>query len=152
MCIRDRSIANAVMGTDGVRRAKADLRCANSDAKQLRALYKRLLSCIVEGAPLPRNFLESAVHHAEAPVSYTHLDVYKRQPSHSRPRLFGMSCSDDWTHTLTRTFRLEHRSTESVLRSPRDARKHPRACRACPVLRYLPAAARHCLLYTSRCV
>lgn len=64
------SIANAVMGTDGVRRAKADLRCAKSDAKQLRALYKRLLSCIVEGAPLPRNFLESAVHHAEAPLTF----------------------------------------------------------------------------------
>ena len=64
------SIADAVMGTDGVRRAKADLRCAKSDAKQLRALYKRLLSCIVEGAPLPRNFLESAVHHAEAPLTF----------------------------------------------------------------------------------
>lgn len=64
------SIADAVMGTDGVRRAKADLRYAKSDAKQLRALYKRLLRCIVEGAPLPRNFLESAVHRAEAPLTF----------------------------------------------------------------------------------
>lgn len=64
------SIADAVMGTDSVRRAKADLRCAKSDAKQLRALYKRLLKCIVEGAPLPRNFFESAVHRAEAPLTF----------------------------------------------------------------------------------
>lgn len=64
------SIADAVMGTESVRRAKADLRCAKSDAKQLRALYKRLLKCIVEGAPLPRNFLESAVHRAEAPLTF----------------------------------------------------------------------------------
>lgn len=68
------SIADAVMGTESVRRAKADLRCAKSDAKQLRALYKRLLKCIVEGAPLPRSFLESAVHRAEAPLTFHDSD------------------------------------------------------------------------------
>lgn len=65
------SIANAVMGTESVRRAnKEDRHNDNSDAKQLRALYKRLLKCIVEGASLPRNFLESAVHRAEAPLTF----------------------------------------------------------------------------------
>lgn len=64
------AIADAVMGTGAVRRAKEDLRCTKSDAKQLRALYKRLLSCIVDGAALPRNFIESAVHRAEAPLTF----------------------------------------------------------------------------------
>lgn len=68
------SIANAVMGTDSVRRAKTDRHDDNSDAKQLRALYKRLLKCIVEGAPLPRNFIESAVHRAEAPLTFQDSD------------------------------------------------------------------------------
>lgn len=63
-------IASAVMGTEAIRRAKADPRCEKSDAKQLRALYKRLLSCIVDGAPLPLNLLQSAVHRAEAPLTF----------------------------------------------------------------------------------
>lgn len=64
------AIADAVMGPDAVRRAKADPRCEKSDAKQLRALYRRLLSCIVDGAPLPQNFLASSVHRAEAPLTF----------------------------------------------------------------------------------
>ena len=64
------AIADAVMGTSAVRRAKADPKCEKSDAKQLRALYKRLLSCIVDGAALPRNLLESAVHRAEVPLTF----------------------------------------------------------------------------------
>lgn len=63
------TIADAVMGPDAVRRAKADLRCEKSDSKQMRGLYKRLLNCIVDAAPLPLNFLQSAVHRAEAPLT-----------------------------------------------------------------------------------
>lgn len=64
------AIARAVMGMDSVLRAKEDLGCKKSDAKQLRALYKRLLSCIVDAKPFPRNFLESAVRCVEAPLSF----------------------------------------------------------------------------------
>lgn len=64
------TIANAIMGTDAVRRAKNDSKLAKGEVKQLRALYKRLLSCIVEGAALPSDLLNSAVHRAEAPLSF----------------------------------------------------------------------------------
>lgn len=86
------TIANAIMGADAVSRATASKRAkdeeipqfrheavssakkdpkrAKGEAKQLCALYKRLLSCIVDGAALPRNLLNSAVHRAEAPLSF----------------------------------------------------------------------------------
>ncbi len=68
------AIADAIMGTASVRRAKEDQKCQKSDAKQLRALYKRLLSCIVDGEPLPRNFLKSAVCRAEIPLTFCNRD------------------------------------------------------------------------------
>lgn len=64
------AIASAVMGTEAVRRAKKDPNADKSDGKQMRALYKRLLSCMVDGAPLPRSALKSAVNRAEAPLTF----------------------------------------------------------------------------------
>ena len=64
------AIAEAVMGPDSVSRAKSDLRCEKSDGKQMRVVYKRLLSCIVDGAPLPRSLLESAIRRAAAPLTF----------------------------------------------------------------------------------
>lgn len=64
------TIAKAVMGIGSVQRARQDVQCKKSDAKQLKALYKRLLCCIVDGAVLPKNLLYSAVHRAEFPLSF----------------------------------------------------------------------------------
>lgn len=65
-----RMIAEAVMGTDSVNRAIQDDKCKYSDSKQMKDLYKRLLCCIVDRAPLPKNILVSAVHRAEFPLSF----------------------------------------------------------------------------------
>lgn len=64
------AIARAVMGADSVQRAVHDVQCKKSDSKQMKDLFKRLLGCIVDGAPLPQNVLISAVHRAEFPLSF----------------------------------------------------------------------------------
>ena len=64
------SIARAVMGADSVQRARQDVKCQKSDAKQMKNLFKRLLCCIVDGAPLPQNAFISAIHRAEFPLSF----------------------------------------------------------------------------------
>lgn len=63
-------IARAVMGADSVQRARQDVQCKKSDSKQLKDLFKRLLCCIVDGAPLPKNAYISAIHRAEFPLSF----------------------------------------------------------------------------------
>lgn len=63
-------IARAVMGADSVQRAIRDVQCKKSDAKQMKDLFKRLLCCIVDGAPLPKNASISAIHRAEFPLSF----------------------------------------------------------------------------------
>lgn len=64
-------IAKAVMGAGSAQRARQDVQCKKSDAKQLRDLYKRLLCCIVDGAAFPKNLLYNAIHRAEFPLSFT---------------------------------------------------------------------------------
>lgn len=63
-------IARAVMGADSVQRAIRDVQCKKSDSKQMKDLFKRLLCCIVDGAPLPKNASISAIHRAEFPLSF----------------------------------------------------------------------------------
>ncbi len=103
------AIADAVMGPNAVRRAKEDLRCTKSDAKQLRALYKRLLSCIVDGAALPRNIIDSAVHRSEAPLTF-------RDNKGNWQRF-------EWENCMRTTCALLRRSRFDAL--PRDARVDP---------------------------
>lgn len=64
------TIARAVMGADSVQRAIRDVQCKKSDSKQMKDLFKRLLCCIVDGAPLPKNASISAIHRAEFPLSF----------------------------------------------------------------------------------
>lgn len=50
-----------------------------SDSKQMKDLFKRLLCCIVDGAPLPKNASISAIHRAEFPLSFkTSTGAWKR--------------------------------------------------------------------------
>lgn len=72
-------IARAVMGADSVQRAIRDVQCKKSDSKQMKDLFKRLLCCIVDGAPLPKNASISAIHRAEFPLSFkTSTGTWKR--------------------------------------------------------------------------
>lgn len=98
------TIANAVMGTSAVSRAGKE--GDNSDAKRLHALYKRLLSCIVDGVALPRDFIESAVHRAETPLTFR--DKKGNWQRH------------EWENCMRTTCAMIRRSRFDAL--PRDAR------------------------------
>lgn len=111
------AIARAVMGVEAVCRAEADKNAEKSDAKQLRVLYKRLLSCIVDGAPLPRSALKSAVNRAEAPLTFRSDPKYQRNTHANRAKVSRTFPNDkgswrryDWEICVRTTCALIRRS------------------------------------------
>lgn len=65
-----REISEAVLGRDAVSTAKLDLRCAKAATKQMRELQMRLLSCVVDGRPLPEDMVQRAFQRAVQPQSF----------------------------------------------------------------------------------
>ena len=121
-------IARAVMGVEAVCRAEADKNAEKSDAKQLRVLYKRLLSCIVDGAPLPRSALKSAVNRAEAPLTFRSDPKYQCNTHANRAKVSRTSPNDkgswrryDWEICVRTTCALIRRSRfDRLSRSERE--------------------------------
>ena len=66
-----RAICEAVMGRDLVRIALQDMRCEKSATKLMREMQMRLLSCVVNGSPLPKDFVRQAFERAIHPLSFT---------------------------------------------------------------------------------
>ena len=64
-------ICEAVMGPETVKLAKRDAAGKKSDAKQMREMQLRLLSCEVNGSPLPRDFLQQAFQCSVQPLRFT---------------------------------------------------------------------------------
>lgn len=104
-------IARAVMGSDSVQRALADVKCKKSDAKQMRDLYKRLLFCMVEGQALPRNLVTSAVHRAEFPLSF-------QDGNKAWVRKYWEECIRT-TCALIRKRRIDTQTEDEMISSPR---------------------------------
>ena len=63
-------IAIAVMGIDAVNMAKRDKKCEKSHTKLMRELQTRILSCIVDGQPLPLDIARSAFYRVCTPLAF----------------------------------------------------------------------------------
>ena len=64
-------ICEAVLGRDTVSDAKKDAECKKSATKRMREMQLRLLSCVVNGSPLPRDFVQQAFWRAVQPLGFT---------------------------------------------------------------------------------
>lgn len=67
-------ICEAVIGRDKVRTARADAQCRKSATKLMRETQTRLLSCIMNGAKLPKDFTKQAFSRAVQPLAFTDSD------------------------------------------------------------------------------
>ena len=123
---------------------------------------------------MSRSRATDATDRTDASVSYTHLDVYKRQGSDLRAWLFGImhnlrvdqlrrpelsvhSLDEDdfeWSTRPTQTDEREVRDLESALRLLPDEQREVLLLVALEEMSYADIAATLgiCLLYTSRCV
>ncbi len=66
-----KQITEAVVGVNDVRTAEADSKCEKSVTKLVRQMRLRLLRCIVDGAPIPKDLVSGAFHRAVSPLSFT---------------------------------------------------------------------------------
>ena len=63
-------IAAAVLGLDAVIMAKKDKACEKSHTKMMRGLQCRILSCIVDGKPLPLDIVRNAFNRVCTPLAF----------------------------------------------------------------------------------
>lgn len=66
-----REICEAVIGKDNVRTAMADAQCKKSATKLMRETQTRLLNCVTNKSPLPKDFVCQAFERAIRPPAFT---------------------------------------------------------------------------------